>query len=283
MTADQSLVGASTRSASQARRQELATFLRSRRQLIPPAERGFDPGNRRAPGLRREEVATLAGVSATWYTRLEQAQAVHPSEQVLSSLGRALSLNDGEVEYLLRLGGYVPAAGPSSADAAQLTALAEALSPNPASVITPSFDYVAWNRAAEWVVPGFLGPGAHNLLRLVFTDERGDGVDRDPGGPRSLVGRLRANAARHPGHQEISELADELSDTSPVFAELWRRQEVDPGEPPRDVRLGHPEAGLLGFRQIHLRPQLDPDLTLVVFLPADESTAAALDRVHIAS
>jgi transcriptional regulator with XRE-family HTH domain len=277
---DQNRVGATTASGSETRRRELAAFLRSRRQRIDPSDRGFDPGTRRAPGLRREEVAALAGVSLSWYTRLEQARDIHPSDQVLTSLGRALSLNDAELDYLLRLGGHTPAESSTDRDDPHLQALLESFLPNPASIITPSFDYVAWNRASEWLVPGFLGcgNGRYNLLRFLFSGQLDPRVVRDPEGPASLVRQLRANAARHPNDAAIRMVAEELTDTSAEFTRVWRRHEVGPAGPPPDahVQLGHPDAGLLVFRPISLRPELQPDLEVVVLLPSDQATTAAL-------
>jgi transcriptional regulator with XRE-family HTH domain len=265
------------------RRQELAAFLRSRRQRIDPNDHGFDHGRRRAPGLRREEVAALAGLSLSWYTWLEQARDVHPSRQVLASIGRALLLDEAELEYLLRLGGHAPTETPrSDRDDPQLQALTESFLPNPASIITPSYDYVAWNRASEQIVPGFLGcgDGRYNLMRFVF----GGAAERNPvegpkDGPWPLVAQLRTNAARHPDDPAIDALVEELSDTSAEFARMWRLQEVAPAGPPHDVPLGHPDVGVLNFKQIHLRPEHHPDLTLVLFLPADEATAAGLGRL----
>jgi transcriptional regulator with XRE-family HTH domain len=266
-----------------ARRQELAAFLRSRRQRIDPSAHGFDHGRRRAPGLRREEVAALAGLSLSWYTWLEQARDVRPSQQVLTSIGRTLRLDETELEYLLRLGGHAPTeTRRGDRDDPQLQALTESFLPNPASVITPSYDYVTWNRASERIVPGFLGcgDGRYNLMRFVF----GGAAERNPvegpkGGPRPLVAKLRTNAARHPDDPAIAALVEELSDTSAEFARMWRLQEVAPPGPHPDVPLGHPEVGALRFQQIDLRPEHHPDLTLVVFLPADAATAAGLDRL----
>jgi transcriptional regulator with XRE-family HTH domain len=266
-----------------ARRQELAAFLRSRRQRIDPNDRGFDRGRRRAPGLRREEVAALAGLSLSWYTWLEQARDVRPSSQVLTSIGRALRLDEAELEYLLRLGGHAPTeTSRSDRDDPQLQALTESFLPNPASVITPSCDYVAWNRVSEQIVPGFLGcgDGHYNLMRFIF----GGPAERNPvegpkDGPRWLVARLRTNAARHPDDPGVDAIVEELSDTSAEFARMWRLQEVAPAGPPPDVPLGHPDVGALHFQQIHLRPEQHPELTLVVFLPADEATAAGLGRL----
>jgi transcriptional regulator with XRE-family HTH domain len=278
---DQNSVGATSASVSETRRRELAAFLRSRRQRIDPSDRGFDPGNRRAPGLRREEVAVLAAVSSSWYIQLEQARDIRPSVQVLTSIGRALSLNDAELEYVLRLGGHAPPESSTDRDDPALQALMHGFLPNPASVLTPSFDYVAWNRASEWLVPEFLGcgDGRYNILRFLFSAQLAPGLVRDSEGPVSLVGQLRASAARHPNDVAIREVAEELSDTSPEFASIWRRHEVGPATPRSEVRFGHPDAGVLVFRPISLRPELQPDLTLVVFLPADEATAAALARI----
>lgn len=271
----QSPAGAVTGSDSQARRLELAAFLRSRRRRIDPAERGFAAGQRRVPGLRREEVAALAAVSLSWYTRLEQARDIRPSAQVLTSIGRALSLDDGELEYLLRIGGHLPAERPSGdRDDPQLQALANGFLPNPASIITPAFDYVAWNRASEWIVPGFLGcgHGRHNLLRFLFCGD--DPADAPPGD--AVAGQLRANSARHPDDAAIREIAEELSDANAEFARGWQSRRVAPGGPPAEVALEHPDAGRLSFRPIHLRTEHDPELTLVVFLPSDAGTTARL-------
>jgi transcriptional regulator with XRE-family HTH domain len=267
-----------------ARRRELAAFLRSRRQRLDPADRGFDPAGRRAPGLRREEVAALAGVSHSWYTWLEQARDVRPSSDVLSSIGRALLLDAAEQEYLLRLGGHAPATE-AHADARadpQLQALTDGFFPNPASIITPSFDYVAWNRASERIVPGFLGcgDGNHNLLRFLFCGAAAcNPVEAPKDGLAKFAARLRANAARHPDDEAIGALADELNDVSPEFARLWRLREVGPPGPPADVPLRHPDVGALVFQEAHLRPDAYPELTLVVFLPRDGSTAAGLARL----
>jgi hypothetical protein len=158
-----------------------------------------------------------------------------------------------------------------------------AVFPNPASIITPCFDYVAWNRASERIVPGFLGSAAdntYNLARFVFGGQAMClGVEGPEGGPRNIVARLRANAARHPDDAAIGQLADELSDASPQFAALWRRREVAPSWPLPDVPLKHPDVGRLVFQEIHLTPSSYTELTLVVFLPGDEITAGRIDRL----
>lgn len=269
-----------------ARRRELAAFLRSRRQRLDPVLEGFTPGTRLTPGLRREEVAALAGVSLSWYTWLEQARPIRPSPEVLQSIARALRLDEAEREYLLRLGGHAPRDGavdrsdPRSDP--QLQALVDAFLPNPASILTPGFDYVAWNRVSERLVPGFLGcgPDIHNLMRFIFYgDAVCNPVEGPPEGPGALVARLRANVARHPEDPTAGALVEELSDVSADFTRLWRLQEVAPLGPPPDVPLVHPDAGRLLFQQLDLRPETHPELTLVVFLPRDAETAAGLTRL----
>ena len=262
-----------------ARRRELAAFLRSRRQGADPEAFGLDPGRRLSPGLRREEVCALAGVSLSWYTWLEQARDISPSAEVLGSIARALRLDAAEHEYLLRLGGHAPPIAPADGDPredARLQALVDGFLPNPASVITPGFDYVAWNGASERLVPGFLGcpwDGAYNLVRFLFSMD--DAVPTKVAGSepslRSLVAQLRGNAARHPGDEAIPALAEELSDCSPEFAELWRLHEVATLPRPR-LPLQHPHVGLLVFDELDLTPEDYPDLTLVVLLPADAQT-----------
>lgn len=267
------------------RRRELAAFLLSRRHRLAPDDYGLPAGNRQAPGLRREEVAALAGVSVSWYTWLEQAREIRPSADVLTSIARVLRLDASETDYLLRLGGHAPTGEPRRDDPRgdpQLQALADAFLPNPASIVTPSFDYVAWNRASERLVPGFLGcgSGTHNLMRFLFCgDAERNPVEGPRYGPGPLVARLRANAARHPHDHAVGALVEELADVSAEFARLWRLQEVAPLGAPPDVPLRHPDAGRLVFQQIDLTPETHPDLTLVVFLPRDADTATALPRL----
>jgi transcriptional regulator with XRE-family HTH domain len=262
-----------------ARRRELAAFLRSRRQAADTQAFGLDPGRRLSPGLRREEVCALAGVSLSWYTWLEQARDISPSAEVLASIARALRLDGAEQEYLLRLGGHVPRIAPGGGDPredARLQALVDGFLPNPASVITAGFDYVAWNGASERLVPGFLGclgHGAYNLVRFLFSADMAVPTKVAGSDPslRSLVGQLRSNAARHPGDETIPALAEELSDTSAEFADLWRRHEVAARPRPR-LPLQHPDVGLLIFDELDLSPDEHPELTLVVLLPADAQT-----------
>src|SRR3712207_3019777 len=149
-------------------RRELADFLGSRRRQLAPAAVGLPAGtNRRTPGLRREEVALLAGVSHTWYTWLEQGRDIRPSRQVIDALARTLQLSAAERGYVLRLSGNDPVAAVEAPDAMpeHLPGLMDALGSSPAYAITSSWSIVGWNRAYERLYPGVadLAPGDRNL------------------------------------------------------------------------------------------------------------------------
>jgi hypothetical protein len=150
-------------------------------------------------------------------------------------------------------------------------------------VITAGFDYVAWNGASERLVPGFLGcpwDGTYNLVRFLFSADGAVPTKVAGSEPslRSLVAQLRSNAARHPGDETIPALAEELSDSSAEFAQLWSLHEVAALPRPR-LPLQHPEVGLLVFDELDLTPDDHPDLTLVVLLPADPRTEAGVDAM----
>jgi transcriptional regulator with XRE-family HTH domain len=166
-------------SASQSRRAELAAFLRSRRERITPEEAGVAPGlRRRTPGLRREEVAQLAGVGVTWYTWLEQGRPIKASVQVLAAVARTLRLDQAEQEHLYRLADVPDAAGgPSSPGVTceqvtpEVQEVLDHLVPLPASVLNERFDLLGWNAAYAAVWPGVAGaaPGERNVLWQCFT------------------------------------------------------------------------------------------------------------------
>src|SRR5690606_11582000 len=158
------------------RRRELGAFLRSRRERRRPEAVGLPVGDRRrTPGLRREEVAMLAGMSVTWYTWLEQGRNVQPSRQVLGSLADVLGLDDVETAHLFRLAGEVPPrVGPASAAVADHEqAMLDRLDPNPALLLDRRLDVVAWNRGAVVLYGDLasLDADRRNILWLTFTSD----------------------------------------------------------------------------------------------------------------
>ena len=265
-------------------RRELADFLQSRRARITPADVGLPAGlRRRTPGLRREEVAVLAGLSPTWYTYLEQGRNVHPSAQVLDSLARVLRLTEDERGYLHALANSAPnsatsAAQPPDGDVAgetlvrQLVQAAEH-SPYPVYGIDLYSDLIAWNPAVAGYYTDFgrLPEGRRNMLRWLL--EAPEAKERLPDWKdesRDGVARLRAMAAEHEGDRRLRALVEELRRSSPEFEGWWHEHHVL-GHHSRLRRFRHPD---LGERTLRLLIMHAPDFapSIVVFhLPIDAS------------
>nr|WP_042193898.1 helix-turn-helix transcriptional regulator [Kibdelosporangium sp. MJ126-NF4]CEL20935.1 Putative DNA-binding protein [Kibdelosporangium sp. MJ126-NF4]CTQ95551.1 Putative DNA-binding protein [Kibdelosporangium sp. MJ126-NF4] len=230
-------------------RAELADFLRRRREALRPDQATRPPTRRRTPGLRREEVADLAGVSVNYYERLEQARAPRPSPQVLAALGTALRLTAAEREHLARLAGQVPPGtdadrAPVPADA---RALLDRLGPIPAYLVDERQDIVAWNGMAAALITefGLLPAEECNTVRLSI--RLGGTVCTAPPGAegefaRQSAARLRAVSARYPADRVLAELVNEFAAHSSDFAAGWRDHDVRPISTLRK-HLRHPELG----------------------------------------
>jgi transcriptional regulator with XRE-family HTH domain len=265
------------------RRDELAHFLRSRRAALQPQDVGLaNGGRRRTPGLRREEVAQLAGVGTTWYTWLEQGRDVRASLDVLEAIARALRLNRAERTHLVLLGrGEEPPLCKSPAERVSVTLrrLIENLGPNPAFILGRRWDYLAWNEATT-VLLGDLGsiPRARrNHAWLTFTDPARREMFTDwERSSRLLVAKFRADSARHIGDPEFQSLIAALRCSSPEFARAWERHEVSQsGGGRKDLR--HPVAGMLSFAHAVFHPTEAVEQRLVLYTPLpDHDTAAKL-------
>lgn len=259
------------------RREQLADFLRSRRAGLRPTDVGLpDGGRRRTPGLRRQEVAQLAGLSVDYLIRLEQGRGPHPSRQVLSSLARALMLSRDEREYLFRVAGQSPppVTGPSREVAAAIRFLLDSLLETPAYVVDAKYDILAWNELATHFVGDLsaVPEPERNMIRWIFRrpadDPHWDDVDTVRFA-RGSVADLRAAYARYPGDRGIEGLVTELLGVSPRFAEMWSAHEV---EVRRSIvkRVEHPVAGPLEFEcQVLQIP--DSDQRLIVYCAAPDS------------
>ncbi|MCM0676618.1 helix-turn-helix transcriptional regulator [Micromonospora phytophila] len=268
------------------RRDELAAFLRSRRARLRPAEVGLPDGvRRRTPGLRRQEVAQLAGMSVDYYVRLEQGRGPRPSRQVLSALARALLLSRDERAYLFRVAGESPppTAGPSREVAPGLRHLIDAMTTTPAYLLDATYDVLAWNRLATWFVGDLSEVRAtdRNMIRWMFRRSVTEGHWTDEDAlrfARTSVADLRAAYGRYPGDRGIAELVTELLGTSPLFARLWAEHDVEERRPVVK-RVAHPQLGPLEFecRVLHVP---ETDQRLIVYVPEPGSpTAAAFHRV----
>ncbi|MFG1433292.1 helix-turn-helix transcriptional regulator [Xanthobacter sp. V2C-8] len=259
----------------------LGAYLKDRRGKLDPAALGFSPARRRTPGLRREEVAQRAHISATWYTWLEQGRGGAPSADVLDRIARALMLTDLEREHLFLLGlGRTPEVRYRKNDnvSPRLQHVLDALDPSPALIRTAVWDVVAWNRAATVMLTdyGKLPPEERNILRFIFLDPRVRAAQADwESVARLVVGAFRAAAARAGAAAEIKPLVEELCDRSPEFAALWRDNDIHgQGEGVKHIR--HPVLGAMTLEFSTFTVEGRPDLSMVVYNPATPADAARI-------
>ncbi|WP_236792243.1 helix-turn-helix domain-containing protein [Amycolatopsis sp. GM8] len=253
---------------------EFGDYLRARRDAVTPAVAGLpDDGARRVPGLRRDEVALLAGVSTDYYVRLEQGRERHPSEQVLSAIARALRLDEAAAAHLFRLGMPVPGAtaAPVTEVSRDLVTLMNGMRDVPAFVVGSAQDVLAANAMAEALYSGFAR--FDNLLRMIFLDPfaRRFYADWDKAA-EIAVNNLRASAARFPGDRRIEAVLGEISAHSPVFATLWARYEVRP-RTHEDKRFRHPRVGELSVHFEALAVTSAPGQHLSVYTAEPGSAA----------
>jgi transcriptional regulator with XRE-family HTH domain len=260
----------------------LGGYLRDRRTKLDPVAFGFSLTRRRTAGLRREEVAQRANVSATWYTWLEQGRGGAPSAEVLNRIARALMLTDVEREHLFLLGlGRPPEVRYQASEGVtpRLQRVLDALELSPALVKTSTWDVVAWNRAAAAVLTDYakLPPAERNILRLLFCNRRVRDAQPDwDGVARFVVAAFRAEAARSGAAERVKDLVDELSRESAEFAAMWRDNDVRSyGEGTKHLR--HPKVGLIALEYSAFAVDGRPDLGMIVYNPA---TPADADRIR---
>ncbi|TWV53639.1 helix-turn-helix domain-containing protein [Streptomyces misionensis] len=262
-------------------RRELGAFLRSRRERLTPRDVGLPDGpGRRTPGLRRAEVAELAGISLSWYTWLEQGR-VRTSEQVLRAVARVLRLDGAERAHVLS---FVADDSPPDAPtwvSPNLLSLVRALSPHPAVVLDPHWDLLAWNAgyAALLTDPARLRPGQRNLLWLVFRWPPARTLladwERDA---RALLGQFRSRAARRPQDARFAELVEELR--CDADAARWYDLRETAAFQPSVRCFRHPTAGELRLRYVKLAAVEEPGHHLLAYLPADLAAEDALRRLQ---
>ena len=272
------------------RRAEVARFLRTRRERLAPASVGLPAGGRRrTPGLRREELAELAGVGVSWYTWLEQGRPITVSAQVLDSLASALRLDAAETAHLFILArGELPAPPAPATEgvvpAVQriLDALAASPACLPAYVANARWDVVAWNEAARCVFTDFAALPAHerNLLRFIFTHPQARRLYRDwAGTAKRNLAIFRASTSRYVSESWLADLVADLSRASAEFAAWWPRADVL-GIPQDGKEIQHPLVGCLALEPTLLQVGQTPDLWMIVYTPLPGTdTAAKLQRL----
>ncbi|MFI7419248.1 helix-turn-helix transcriptional regulator [Nonomuraea sp. NPDC049684] len=266
---------------TEARRTDLAAFLRTRRERITPEMVNLAPGpRRRTPGLRREEVAQLAGVGVTWYTWLEQGRPINVSGQVIDAVARTLMLDNAERQHLYRLTGQAEA--PAVADASrmppEMQGILDQLGDMPASVTNSRSDLLAWNAAYATLFPHVVEApdGERNSLWQTFVNTRATTtlVNRESELPRA-VAVFRGAYSRHADDPCWQDFVRRLSAESAEFARMWARQDVaEPG--PRVKVFKHEVAGDLRFSTTSLNVSATPETRLIVYSPKDDATRSAL-------
>ncbi|WFB10610.1 helix-turn-helix transcriptional regulator [Streptomyces sp. LX-29] len=260
----------------------LGAFLRARRGRVAPEQVGLPEGRRRrVQGLRREELARLAGISVDYYVRLEQGRATQPSPEVLDALARALGLDTAERGHLATLAGTRRGPAPRARVSPQLRRMLDAMAHFPAFATDHRLDVVAWNALGAELIGGLADP-AHrdrNNARYLFLDPASRVVHPEwEDRAAEAVGQLRVAAGRHPDDAELAGLITELSTHSADFRRIWSTGEVVMCAAGRK-RLRHPVAGLLtlDFETLHV-PAAPGETGLVVHVfsaeeDSEESTA----------
>jgi transcriptional regulator with XRE-family HTH domain len=258
-----------TRTSAQQR--ELGEFVRAQREKLSPAALGLAAGTRRrTPGLRREEVAQLCGLSVTWYTWLEQGRDVSVSPAALARLANALRLARAERGYLFELAGKRdPDDGRNDAEQIPAGALdcVDAIAA-PAYVLDRGWTVLRWNAPAERLFQGWLDrPGEHNMLRFIFVDPAARTLICDyEHRARRVVAEFRANVSTHTDDPPIRRLIDDLRTRSHAFARFWDEHGVL-GREGGERTFNHPRDGFLRFEQVTFALASRPDVKLTILMP----------------
>ncbi|MFI7006438.1 helix-turn-helix transcriptional regulator [Streptomyces sp. NPDC050145] len=262
-------------------RKELAAFIRNRRERITPEAVGIKNsyGRRRTPGLRREELAQLAGVSVTWYTWLEQARRIRVSSQILNGLARALRLDATETGHLFRLAGELPPSvqAPCLREhiPEQYLTFLDLQDPLPAFIVNHRFDVLAWNQGFCALFPYFesLEHGRRNTLVMMFDERAREMHPNWEQDALEAAALFRAQAADQLAHPAYAKMIEELQVEHPEFQELWERRDLAPSVP--SVRLfDHPTLGRIELGYVKLR-LAGVHATLVVYQPVRDNRLIA--------
>ncbi|WP_410669869.1 helix-turn-helix transcriptional regulator [Amycolatopsis sp. cmx-4-68] len=259
---------------------ELGRFLKSRRARIDPGRSGIEANSRRrVAGLRREEVASLAGISVEYYVRLEQGRAARPSEAVLDALARALQLDGDERRYLEGLARPRPSARSPRPERirTELVQLLDMMDRVPAMVINHRMDVLAWNQLASALFFDFASapPRERNLARFGFLDA--DSKERFVDWQdvaRATVGTLRLATSRHDDDEVLATLLGELMMKSEQFRTLWAGRDVKQ-RTHGSKRFRHPVVGELTLRFENFDLPGETGQRLVAFSPEPASPAAS--------
>ena len=260
------------------RNAELGEFLRARRARLDPQRVGLEAGDRRrVPGLRREEIARLTGVSPDYYSRLEQGRQVTASPSVLDAISKTLQLSAEERLHLYTLAGEgapmaVASVAPGAGIDARVQRVLNVIADTPAIVCGPFVDIVAANEAAKFLFADFdaIPPAERNAVRWMLLSPAARELYRDhwETGASDLIGMLRIDVGRRPGDPRGNEIVSELTAASPLFRELWTAHQVSTWQTAEKV-LHHRTAGPLRFHNSSISVAGVPDQTIQLIIPDD--------------
>ena len=269
---------------SATQRAQLSEFLKSCRGRLSPQAVGLPlGGRRRTPGLRREDVAALAGLSATWYTWLEQGRDVRASDRVLESLSRTLRLSGEERDYLFSLAQNRPA----PLQAVRIEEVPDSVKRTldalnmPAEVITPRWDVIYWNDMVKRCFRdyGRMAPEERNLIRILMTSpEYQEHPAEFEAMARRITAKLRVDYSQAAGDPSFDALIEEMSEASATFRELWRSPEIRTRSEGVHL-LRHPQLGGITFEHTSYVVEGVPSLRVVIFAPHDADSARKVIQI----
>jgi len=257
-------------STAKEQRRELGDFVRSQRERLKPALLGLSAeGRRRTPGLRREEVAQLAGFSITWYTWLEQGREMSLSPAAMARLAKALRLDRAARAYLFKLAGKRdPEEDTSESDRLPASVLASVATIHaPAYILDREWTAVSWNAEAKDLFAGWLDqPGSHNLLHYIFIDPAARSLICDyEQRARRVVAEFRSSCSAHLNDLSLKALIAELRRESPLFAQFWDQRDVVEREG-GERTFNHPHHGFLRYEQVTFDVAGHPDFKLTLLV-----------------
>jgi transcriptional regulator with XRE-family HTH domain len=266
-------------------RQQLSEFLKSCRARVTPGELGLPEGlRRRTPGLRREDVAAVAGVSVTWYTWLEQGRDIRVSARVLEKVSSALRLSNDERDFLFSLVQNRPAP-PLPTEAMEVDATIVRMINSlgvPTLVLNERWDILAWNSLASAAFRdyGKIAPEDRNLLRILLlqTGSTLTPEDYDAMAHR-VIPKFRVDYSQSGDPESFNPLIEELSEGCPTFKRLWSTPKIATKSVGMN-RISHPKLGVMTFEHSSYVPEGSPKLRIIIFVPADNQTDARISELR---
>jgi transcriptional regulator with XRE-family HTH domain len=265
---------------------EISAFLKAHRRALTPKDVGIAPGSRRRlTGLRREEVAVLAGISVEYYTLLERGRLPHATDQVIEAVGRALKLDEADYGYMWTLARGLPKAAtpPEITSLESLAGLPKHFHGGAALLITNVHDVIGLNGLARALLAPIMPDGPFNLAREICLNPASRGLwGRWEKAAHDMASMLRMDSAMFPDDPEPQALAEELREACPEFRLAWDNYEAG-YRTPEEFTFNHPQAGRIVFDVAPFVSRMRPSCQLVLFFPQPGYEAAMAKLTQIAA